>query len=365
MLTPPAHALRVLITADAVGGIWRHALDLASELTRRGAAVCIVTWGPRPAAHQRSEAAAASIETIHVEAPLDWLGGEAALELAARRLDTVIRSWSPSVVHLNVPALAPRLTSANPCVAVLHSCLATWWMAVRRTPLPDAWQWHARATGDGLAAADVAISPSAAFADAMATVYGRLARLRVIHNASGARPPRPKEPFAFAAGRWWDDGKNAACLDAAAALARSPVRVAGPLRAPHGDERRFDRARWLGDLPHGRLLGEIDRAAVFVSAALYEPFGLSVLEAASAGSALVLADIPTFRELWQGCAHFVSPDDPRRLARTIDALMDDPQERRRLGEAARARSAWFSIDRQAEAFLRAYGLALSTRRRAA
>ena len=49
------------------------------------------------------------------------------------------------------------------------------------------------------------------------------------------------------------------------------------------------------------------RTAVFVSPALYEPFGLAVLEAAQAGCALVLSDIPTFRELWDGVALFVAP----------------------------------------------------------
>ena len=50
------------------------------------------------------------------------------------------------------------------------------------------------------------------------------------------------------------------------------------------------------------------RCPIFVSAARYEPFGLAVLEAAQAGCALVLSDIPTFRELWDGAALFV----PRR-----------------------------------------------------
>ena len=44
---------------------------------------------------------------------------------------------------------------------------------------------------------------------------------------------------------------------------------------------------------------------IFVSVSRYEPFGLAVLEAAHAGCALVLSDIPTFRELWQGAASFV------------------------------------------------------------
>ena len=43
-----------------------------------------------------------------------------------------------------------------------------------------------------------------------------------------------------------------------------------------------------------------------------------MLEAASAGCPLILGDIPTFRELWDGAAVFVAPDDARR-ARGGDA----------------------------------------------
>lgn len=365
MLTGDAGALRVLLTADTIGGVWRHALDVAAELARRGARPCIVTWGPEPTGHQRAEAAAARVELAQFEAPLEWMGDEAAARATACRLEAFVRAWSPSLLHLNAPALAAFMAGSVPCVAMLHSCLATWWQAMRGTPLPEEWRWHQRATGAGLAAADVAVSPSAAFADAMTRVYGRLPRLFVAHNGAPARRRRAKEPLVLAAGRWWDDAKDAACLDAAATCSRTTIHAAGPVRAPHGAERRFDRVRWIGDLPHGDLLEWLDRASIFVSPARYEPFGLSVLEAAGAGAALVLSDIPAFRELWAGCAWFVAPGDARGLARAVDRLADLPAERARLAQAALERSARFSIGAQVDALLVAYDAALSTRARAA
>ena len=62
---------------------------------------------------------------------------------------------------------------------------------------------------------------------------------------------------------------------------------------------------------------------MFVSSARYEPFGLAVLEAAAAGCALVLSDIPTFRELWDGAATFVACDDDLALAQAIERIVDD------------------------------------------
>jgi glycosyltransferase involved in cell wall biosynthesis len=93
----------------------------------------------------------------------------------------------------------------------------------------------------------------------------------------------------------------------------------------------------------------MSRSAVFVSAALYEPFGLAVLEAAQAGCALLLADIPTFRELWDGAAAFVAPSDDRAIADVLNNIMSDTALRTRLAAAAERRAAHYTIDRSADA----------------
>jgi len=99
-------------------------------------------------------------------------------------------------------------------------------------------------------------------------------------------------------------------------------------------------------------------AAVFVSAARYEPFGLAVLEAAQAGCALVLSDIPTFRELWDGAARFVAPQDEAAIAAAITAVLDDPAERGGLEAAARERARRYTLEAMAEGMLAVYGSVL-------
>src|SRR5690606_7562193 len=104
---------------------------------------------------------------------------------------------------------------------------------------------------------------------------------------------------------------------------------------------------------------------VFVSAATFEPFGLAVLEAAAAGCALVLSDIPTFRELWDGAAQFADPRDPAAFAAAIEALIEDPERRTALGEAAAARAARFTPAATATAMAGIYGELLLRREAAA
>ena len=95
-------------------------------------------------------------------------------------------------------------------------------------------------------------------------------------------------------------------------------------------------------------------STVFVSAARYEPFGLAVLEAAHAGCALVLSDIPTFRELWYDAAVFVSPDDPVEIAAALRRLLDDRARAAEFGAAAQVRAAHYTAEAMATGMLAIY-----------
>ena len=81
---------------------------------------------------------------------------------------------------------------------------------------------------------------------------------------------------------------------------------------------------------------------------------LAVLEAAQRGSALVLSDIPTFRELWDNAAVFVPPRDPDAIAAAIRRLFAEPERRARLGQAARERAGRYGVDAMVDGMLRVY-----------
>lgn len=350
---PPKTALearRVLVTLDAVGGVGRYAVDLARGLGDRGVDTLLLGFGPPPQPEFAAECRALPrAELAWSDAGLDWADdADAAAQTAA--LDAQISAWRPDLVHLNAPALAADLDTPVPVVAALHSCTATWWAAVKGTPLPP--DWHARRdrVARGLARACRVVVPSAAFGAAARRVYGPLPHLRVVPNAAAARSgDNAGDPFVFAAARWWDEGKDAAALDAAAALCRWPVFMAGPLESPSGQRVALAHAHAMGALPAAMVADTMARAAIFVSPSRYEPFGLAALEAATAGAALVLADIPTYREIWAGAAAFVPPGDAPALAAAVNALADDLALRRRLAARARSVAARYGVARQAEA----------------
>ncbi len=353
-------SLRLFMTTDAIGGVWNYSVGLATELARGGATVRLGVVGPYPSRDQRAELAAVpGLDCTMVEAPLDFVADGPALRAGARAIAAAARAWRADLVQLNQPAFAGE-PFPMPVVTVAHSCVETWWRGTHGGPAPAEWAWHREAVGAGLRAAAVAVAPSRAFAAMLQRVYGLGRAPRAVLNgvAPGAEPTGPKDAVVLAAGRLWDASKNFMALEAAAAKIRWPVRLAGECVAPDGASGPvLCNVRCLGQLQRAEMAREYAAASIFVAPSLHEPFGLGVAEAAGAGAALVLADIPTFRELWGGAALFFDPRDPAGLAAAVNRLVDGPGLRARLAAAARERAGQYTVARTARGMTAAYRVA--------
>jgi glycosyltransferase involved in cell wall biosynthesis len=354
---------KILMTVDAVGGVWRYAMDLAKGLADAGTEVVLAGFGPPPGADKLREAAAIG-ELVWLDAPLDWMAAsEAELQPVPKLIGALADRHAVDLVHLNLPSQAAGLSLDVPVVVVSHSCVVTWFAAVRDTDVPEDWRFHRRLNAEGFASADAVVVPSRAQGHMLDRAYGVMEQLVVVYNASGlqAQSP-PKEPFVFAAGRWWDEGKNGRVLGDAAKHMHWPVAMAGATTSPTGDAMTLLHAQNLGELGHAATMDRMRSAAIVVSPSIYEPFGLAALEAARLGAALVLSDIPTYRELWNGAALFADPGDAQGFAAAVNRLIAEPELRAALSRQARDLSRLFTLERQVEAMIRIYGDALSRRR---
>lgn len=357
--THPARPHRILMTVDAVGGVWRYAMDLGRALRSCGIETVFAGLGPLPSAEQSSEAC--NVGTlIWLNAPLDWTtDSEERLDVIPDLLAGLAQEHSIDLLHLNLPSQAVGLNIDLPVVVVSHSCVVTWFETVRGSNVPAAWLWQHHRNRLGFDRADMVLAPSRSHATALGRSYGRIVNLDVVHNACSFDPaPVPKQEFVLAVGRWWDEGKNGTVLDQAAGLCRARVLMAGPTAGPAGQSVAIGNAVCLGEMPHRDVMALMSSATVVASPSIYEPFGLAALEGARAGAALVLADIPTYRELWNGAALFADPHDPRSFADALDRLMGDGAMRTTLGELAQRRSREFSADVQCQSLLSVYSRAM-------
>lgn len=351
---------KVLMTADTMGGVWTYALELSRGLAERGVEVALATMGdPLSDAQRESALRIPGLRVFESSFRLEWMEDPwRDVERAGEWLLRIESRFGPDLVHLNGYAHA-ALPWSVPKLVVGHSCVLSWWRAVKGEEAPEEWRRYAETVAAGLAAADLVVAPSQAMLDDLAAGHSAPARARVIANGRDARlfPPTPKEPVVFAAGRLWDEAKNLAALEGAAPGLPWPVYLAGDLRQPGADsvELRPHQCRLLGRLSSRALAAWLGRSAVYALPARYEPFGLSILEAALAGCALVLGDIPSLRELWRNRALFVAPGDPQALHAALRTLIDDPARRTTLAAAARARALELTPERMVEGYLAAYG----------
>lgn len=360
MKSPSSSGPMVLMTTDAVGGVLAYSCTLARALAARGCHVYLVVTGPRPSPDQLQTLA--GLDGIAVEVTdwaLEWLDPAGAeLPATASRAAALAERVGPDVVHLNSYREAAFEWPA-PVVVVAHSCVSSWWRACRGAdPDEPRWQIYQAGVAAGLAAADAWVAPTAAHAKAVRTLHRPPRPGRVIWN--GVRPvgaASGKQNFVLAAGRLWDEAKNIAVLAKIAADVDWPIKIAGPMTPPDASGHpgsTGSHVEMLGEMPQAALHGQMRRAAIYAAPALYEPFGLAIAEAASAGCALLLSDIPSLRELWDGAALFVDPRDAHAVADACRRLCRDAALRGELQQAAAGRARRYGVAAMADTYLDLY-----------
>jgi len=296
---------------------------------------------------------------------LDWMDDPwRDVAASGRWLLELEQQHAPNVVHLNSYGHG-ALPWRAPVVLTAHSCVLSWWSAVRRTPVPRKWRRYRREVEASLSSAAVVTAPSRAMMDAVDAHYSATPRVtRVIPN--GRNPSRyraaEKEELVFAAGRVWDQAKNIAALARVAPKVPWPVYVAG--NTCFGDQGSMELRDCvaLGRLSADAMAQWYARAAIFVLPAYYEPFGLGPLEAALSGCALVLGDIASLREVWGDAALFVAPDSDREIESTLRALIRDPGLRRSMADRAMEGAREFTAERMAGDYMEVYRSLVGNRR---
>ncbi|MFV0477973.1 MAG: glycosyltransferase family 4 protein [Parahaliea sp.] len=97
------------------------------------------------------------------------------------------------------------------------------------------------------------------------------------------------------------------------------------------------RVQFVSAITTRELVEHYARATIAVVPSLYEGFGLPAAEAMSCGLPVVSTDGGALPEVIADAGVLVPAGNTRALAEAIAALLDDPQRRQILGQAARAR----------------------------
>jgi len=339
--------MRVLMTADTVGGVWTYAMELARAMPETE--FVVATMG-RAATESQEREVPPNARLVQSELKLEWMDDPwLHVERAGEWLLGLEDELSPDVVHLNgyahgvLPFRAPKLVAG-------HSCVLSWWRAVKNEEAPAEWNTYREQVARGLRECDLVVAPSAWMLGALHETYRFDTPAKLIYNGRTftATSGFDHRASVFAAGRMWDEAKNLRAVVEAAPMIDWPVRIAGD----GGESSR--NVTHLGRLDHDRLARAYGESAIYLFPALYEPFGLSILEAALAGCALIIGDIPSLHEIWRDAAVFVDPRDPEAIARATNEVIANAPFRVELAARATNRAREFTPERMAHAYMETY-----------
>jgi glycosyltransferase involved in cell wall biosynthesis len=112
--------------------------------------------------------------------------------------------------------------------------------------------------------------------------------------------------------------------------------------------------KYLGFLNESEMLLWFSRASIYLHPALYEPFGLSVLEAAYYDCALILSDIQSLKEIWDKAAIFVNPLCTDEINKQVSFLISNKVELNRYAQKSKMRSLKFSTYNMCSEYMETY-----------
>lgn len=379
-----------------IGGLGRHVHHLSTALAAAGHDVVVLCRRPYntdPSTHPSSDEISEGVRVIAAaEDPHEFSFGEDMMAWTLAMGHSMVRAglslktdggqalWRPDLVHAHDwlvahPAIALAEFYDVPLVSTIHATEAgrhSGWVSGRLSRQVHAVEsWLVRES-------DSLITCSASMRDEITDLFGPgLSETTVIRNGIDAarwpfapRQPRTTPPELLFVGRLeYEKGVH----DAIAALPRIRRAHPGTTLTVAGDGTQQDwlvecarkhrvlkATRFIGRVDHDELLALLHRADAAVLPSHYEPFGLAALEAAAAGTPLVVAAVGGLGEAVIDGETGMScpPRDVPALASAVCAVLDDPAGAQHRALAARDRLSadfdWHTVaDETAQVYLAA------------
>ena len=353
---PRDRPLRVAIVCpyslSVFGGVQGQVLGLAHALRRRGFETRVIAPcdGPPPET---------GITTVGPTRRFPSNGSIAPItsnHLAAARTLEALRSFVPDVVHLHEP-LTPGPTHAAlvgtdlPVVGTFHAAYASGynkWYAALRKPLQ---RMVERLTVCTAVSSEAGRDVQTAFGVDCRILFNGV---EVDHYATAEPWPTP-EPAILFVGRHEPRKGLAVLLDAFADLDR-PARLWVASGGPQTDALRgrgVPGVEWIGRITEAEKARRLRGATIACFPSIDgESFGVVLLEAMAAGTAVVASDLVGYRAVARTGdeACLVPPGDVTALRDALRALLDDPEARAKVASVGAARAVELSMDYLAERF---------------
>ena len=357
------------MTTDTVGGVWSYSVELCKAFQFSNVHFHLVTTGALMEPAQKVEITKLKNVTVYeTEFLLEWMASPwQSIDESGAWLLQLADKLKPDLIHLNCYAYS-ALPWKVPVIVVAHSDVFSWWVAVKDSYPPAEWNEYFKRVFNGLQQADFIIAPSIAAMSSIRKIYLTTVPGKVIYNGRSAEMfyPARKQPCICCLGRIWDEAKNISLLVEAAKQIPYAIRLGGD--TSFGYEQTSTTGAnitHLGRLSAIDAAGELSAASIYVLPAKYEPFGLSILEAALSGCALVLGKIASLKEIWKDSAVYVDTSDAAKLAHSIKFLVENNDARFHLAQKAMDRAQRYTTTAMATSYMQVYAMLLKNKKQLA
>lgn len=359
--------MRVMLVSpyslSVFGGVQNQVLGLAHSLRELGvdARVVVPCDGPPPEPGIVTVGPSTQFSSNGSIAPI------ASGKTVARRTLEARRVIEPDVIHLHEPLVpgptqALLLTADEPLVGTFHASYSgrvNPWYAMFRPPLR---RWINRLT------VRTAVSEDAGEVAqlSLGCTYDIVPNGVDVAQFAKATPWPPTRPAILFVGRHEPRKGLDVLLEAFAGLERDAVLwVAsdGP-DTERLRERDVPNVEWIGRISEDEKARRLRGATVFCAPSVgRESFGIVLLEAMAASTAVVASDIDGYHNVARADrdALLVQPNDVDALRDALRHLLDDPRRRTELIASGEQRAAEFSMRSLAERFLALYETAIERR----
>ncbi len=314
--------MKILMTTDNIGGVWTFSTDMARGLKKYGAEVVLAVIGEPLTFRQKKELSGLTYH--HFVARQEWMDNPWQNVYATGQWLMWLKELeNPDILHLNSYTLG-CLDWDIPVTITIHSCVLSWWEAVKMEKAPGMWDEYRKHVKTGIQSAGFVTAPSGFMLGAAEKHYGTLRDKKLIYNGRSPNSFKrgAKEKIIFSMGRLWDEAKNVRLLIEAARYIDYPVYIAGKVNPDEAISLPLN-VNLLGQLSPRQVSRWLSKSWVYALPVKYEPFGYTFLEAAFSGCALVGGDIPSMHEIWKDAMEYTNTSDAKQLARTLNELLSN------------------------------------------
>lgn len=350
--------IKILMTTDTVGGVWTYSLELCRALMPYNIEIHLLGLGATPDDNQIKEVKTLKNVTFYPTCfKLEWMENPwDDIQKTHNKIETLCKLIEPDLFHFN-NYINQETTLDIPKVTVYHSCVRTWWQAVKGCDVPKEWEEYVTHLENACNSSDILLFPSEAIKRAACSANHLSSECMVIPNAREMPITEEveREKIILCTGRIWDEAKNLLKLCEVADQLPWPIYVAGDNTNPNTSEKmELDNVRFLGKLNSEELRYWLQRTEIYINPALYEPFGLAVLEAAKSGCALALSNLETLQEIWQENALYFDPNKKEGIIETLFKLIENDELRKNYQKKARIHSEQYNLKAMGASYFKVY-----------